>query len=56
MHVAKDDIAKYSACYKLALFMTLFTTAFRLGIEPFSLAMPVRITPGKSHATITKYL
>jgi len=33
--VAKNEIGMYSACYKLALFMTLFATAYRLGIEPY---------------------
>ena len=34
-NIAKTEIGMYSACYKLALFMTLFATAYRLGIEPF---------------------
>ena len=29
------QIGMYSACYKITIFMTLFSTAFRLGIEPF---------------------
>jgi len=33
--IAKTSIGMYSACYKLALFMMLFATAYRLGIEPF---------------------
>ena len=33
-NLAKDAIGTYSACYKLALFMMLFATAYRLGIEP----------------------
>ena len=34
-NLSKEAIGTYSACYKLALFMTLFATAYRLGIEPF---------------------
>ena len=34
-NLAKDAIGTYSACYKLAFFMMLFATAYRLGIEPF---------------------
>ena len=34
-NLSKAAIGTYSACYKLALFMTLFATAYRLGIEPF---------------------
>ena len=33
--IAKAEVGAYSACYKLGLFMVLFATAFRLGIEPF---------------------
>ena len=33
--IAKTSVGMYSACYKLALFMMLFSTAYRLGIEPF---------------------
>jgi O-antigen/teichoic acid export membrane protein len=34
-NLSKEAIGTYSACYKLALFMMLFATAYRLGIEPF---------------------
>src|SRR5690606_39487900 len=34
-NVAKHEVGVYGACYKLGLFMVLFATAFRLGIEPF---------------------
>jgi len=34
-NLSKTSIGTYSACYKLALFMTLFAAAYRLGIEPF---------------------
>jgi O-antigen/teichoic acid export membrane protein len=34
-NIARASIGMYSACYKLALFMMLFSTAYRLGIEPF---------------------
>ena len=34
-NLSKDVIGTYSACYKLALFMMLFATAYRLGVEPF---------------------
>ena len=34
-NLSKTAIGTYSACYKLALFMTLFATSYRLGIEPF---------------------
>ena len=33
--IAKTEIGMYAACYKLAIFMTLFSTAYKLAIEPF---------------------
>ncbi|MFL9845399.1 oligosaccharide flippase family protein [Flavobacterium rhizosphaerae] len=55
MGVPEDEIGKYSACYKLALFMTLFTTAFRLGIEPFFFSHAKNENAPKTYAVITKY-
>ena len=53
--IAKEEIGKYSACYKLALFMTLFATAFRLGIEPFFFSHASSEEPQKAYAQITNY-
>jgi O-antigen/teichoic acid export membrane protein len=53
--IAKSEIGKYSACYKLALFMTLFATAFRLGIEPFFFSHSNTEQPQKAYAQITNY-
>jgi O-antigen/teichoic acid export membrane protein len=53
--IAKSEIGKYSACYKLALFMTLFATAFRLGIEPFFFSHSTTNQPEKAYAQITNY-
>ncbi len=53
--IAKSEIGKYSACYKLALFMTLFATAFRLGIEPFFFSHASSEEPQKAYAQITNY-
>ncbi|MBT8222663.1 MAG: oligosaccharide flippase family protein [Eudoraea sp.] len=53
--IAKSEIGKYSACYKLALFMTLFATAFRLGIEPFFFSHATSEEPQKAYAQITNY-
>lgn len=53
--IAKSEIGKYSACYKLALFMTLFATAFRLGIEPFFFSHASTEEPQKAYAQITNY-
>ena len=53
--IAKSEIGKYSACYKIALFMTLFATAFRLGIEPFFFSHSSSQNPQKAYAGITNY-
>ncbi|MFL1894397.1 lipopolysaccharide biosynthesis protein [Aquimarina sp. 2-A2] len=53
--VAESAIGVYSACYKLALFMTLFATAFRLGIEPFFFKHATHRDAPQTFATITKY-
>ncbi|WP_298542533.1 polysaccharide biosynthesis C-terminal domain-containing protein [uncultured Aquimarina sp.] len=49
------DSGAYSACYKLALFMTLFATAFRMGIEPFFFSHAKDKNAPKTYAIITKY-
>lgn len=33
--ISEADAGSYAACYKLATLMTLFVTAYRMGIEPF---------------------
>ena len=53
--IAKTEIGMYSACYKLALFMTLFATAYRLGIEPFFFSHAKTENPQKNYAKILEY-
>ncbi len=53
--IAKAEVGKYSACYKLSLFMTLFATAFRLGIEPFFFSHAQSKHPQQAYAQITNY-
>ncbi len=53
--IARSEVAKFSACLKLALFMTLFATAFRLGIEPFFFSHAKTDEPQKAYAQITNY-
>ncbi|WP_194768223.1 polysaccharide biosynthesis C-terminal domain-containing protein [Tamlana sp. I1] len=53
--VAKTQIGLYSACYKLALFMTLFATAYRLGVEPFFFSNAKTKNPQKNYATILEF-
>lgn len=53
--IADKQIGMYSACYKLALFMTLFATAFRLGIEPYFFSHSKTENPQKNYAKILEY-
>lgn len=52
---AASDLGTYAACYKLALFMTLFATAFRMGIEPFFFNHAKTQHPEKGYAMVTQY-
>ena len=53
--IADSEIGMYSACYKLALFMTLFATAFRLGIEPYFFSHAKSKSPQKNYALILEF-
>ena len=54
-NIAKSQVGVYGACYKLAMFMTLFATAYRLGIEPFFFSHSQTKNPKKAYALVTKY-
>lgn len=54
-NIAKHEVGVYGACYKLGLFMILFATAFRLGIEPFFFSYSKNENAPKTYANITKY-
>ncbi len=54
-NIAKSEVGIYSACYKLGLFMVLFATAFRLGIEPFFFSHSTSENAPQTYAVITKY-
>lgn len=53
--IADSEVGVYAACYKLGVFMTLFGTAFRLGIEPFFFNHSKNENAKQTYATITKY-
>ncbi|MDX1603743.1 MAG: polysaccharide biosynthesis C-terminal domain-containing protein [Salinimicrobium sediminis] len=53
--IAKSEVGAYAACYRLALFMTLFATAFRMGIEPFFFSHAKEKEATKTYALITRY-
>lgn len=54
-NIAKSEVGAYAACYKLGLFMVLFATAFRLGIEPFFFSHADKENAPQTYAVITKY-
>jgi len=53
--IAETEVGIYAACYKLGVFMTLFATAFRLGIEPFFFTHASHKNAKENYAIITKY-
>jgi len=53
--IAREQVGAYSACYKLAMFMTLFATAFRLGVEPFFFSHSAEENATTTYARITNY-
>lgn len=55
INIAEDAVGAYSACYKLAIFMTLFGTAFRMGVEPFFFSKATEENAPETYALITRY-
>lgn len=53
--LGKDINGAYAGCYKIAVFMTIFIQAFRLGAEPFFFSHSKTENPQKTYATIMKY-
>ncbi|RAV29433.1 oligosaccharide flippase family protein [Sinomicrobium soli] len=53
--IARGEVGIYSACYKLAVFMTLYATAFRLGVEPFFFSYAKERNAPETYALITQY-
>jgi len=59
-HLLPEDIATaqvgiYSACYKIAIFMTLFIQAFRYGAEPFFFAQAQKTDAKEKYALVMRY-
>ena len=50
--IAKTEIGMYSACYKLAVFMTLFSVAYKLAVEPFFFSEAEKLNPKKNYALV----
>ena len=50
--IAKTQIGMYSACYKLAVFMTLFSVSYKLAIEPFFFSEADKNSSKKNYALV----
>jgi O-antigen/teichoic acid export membrane protein len=53
--IAEVQMGIYSAVYKIATFITLFKTAYLLGVEPFFFSHADDKNSGKTYATLMKY-
>lgn len=54
-NIPKGDAGAYAGCYKLAVLMTLFVTAYRMGIEPYFFKQMNSADAKKKYAQITEY-
>ncbi|SFN95955.1 Membrane protein involved in the export of O-antigen and teichoic acid [Capnocytophaga haemolytica] len=52
---ADSTIGVYSACYKMGVFMNLFVTAYKLGVEPFFFSNAQDKNAPKTYARVTEY-
>lgn len=53
--IGERDLGIYGAVAKLAVFLNLFVTAFRLGVEPFFFSHAKEKNAGKTYALIMDY-
>ncbi|MBW2960196.1 oligosaccharide flippase family protein [Mesonia aestuariivivens] len=53
--LGKDINGAYSACYKIAVFMTIFIQGFRLGAEPFFFSHAKEKNAKNTYAMVMKY-
>ncbi|QHI37415.1 hypothetical protein IMCC3317_27940 [Kordia antarctica] len=53
--ISDVEMGKYSGCYKLGVFMTLYIMAFRLGAEPFFFNHAKEKNAKNNYATILKW-
>lgn len=53
--VAEQHVGIYNACYKLAILITLFINAFKLGAEPFFFKQAEGQNPQKVYARVMKF-
>lgn len=53
--ISEIEAGAYGGCYKLAVLMTLFVTAYRMGVEPFFFKQMDKKNAKKTYAQITEY-
>ena len=53
--INEGDAGAYGGCYKLAVLMTLFVTAYRMGIEPFFFKQMQNENAKITYAKVTEY-
>jgi len=51
----EQQVAIYSACYKLSILITLFIQAFRMGAEPFFFKQAGSENPQRTYARVMKF-
>ncbi len=51
----EEQVGIYNACYKLAILISLFVQAFRLGAEPFFFKQAEAGNPQKTYARVMKF-
>ncbi|KMQ63487.1 polysaccharide biosynthesis protein [Chryseobacterium sp. BLS98] len=54
-NIPNEDAGAYGGCYKLAVLMTLFVTAYRMGIEPFFFKQMNNNNAKNTYAKVTEY-
>lgn len=54
-NISKADAGAYGGCYKLAVLMTLFVTAYRMGIEPYFFKQMNNDNAKNNYAKVTEY-
>lgn len=54
-HISRSDAGAYGGCYKLAVLMTLFVTAYRMGIEPYFFKQMQNVNAKITYAKVTEY-
>ncbi|MBV8326092.1 oligosaccharide flippase family protein [Chryseobacterium sp.] len=55
IYISDEEAGAYGGCYKLAVLMTLFVTAYRMGIEPFFFKQMDKGGAKKTYAKVAEY-